>query len=67
MLLALGVGYLAATHLWLAPTPEPISDSDPLVRHLRVLEKWRHYDNVEDVDFLRALDHADLFGDEQGS
>ena len=38
-----------------------------LIRHLRVLEKWRSYETVDDIDFVRALDQPDLFGDEQGS
>ena len=32
------------------------------VRHLRIAEKWRLYENVDDVDFVKKLNHPDLFG-----
>jgi hypothetical protein len=50
--------------------PKLRNGADPeesLVRHLRVLEKWRQYEAIDDLEFLRALDHPDLFGDEPGS
>jgi anti-sigma factor RsiW len=66
ILVAVGVGLGAGQ--FLRPKSEPVVESDePLIRHLRVLEKWRQYEHVEDIGFLRALDHPDLFGDEQGS
>jgi hypothetical protein len=64
VLLAVGIGYLAATHLWPARTPEPIPDTDPLVRHLRVAEQWRLLENADDLDFVKQLNHPDLFGED---
>lgn len=63
VLVALGGGYLAMAFLW--PTPDPIPDADvPLVRHLRVIEKWRLYESTDDLDFVKKLDHPDLFGED---
>ena len=39
----------------------------PLVRHLRVIEKWRLYEHADDLDFVKKLNHPDLFGDEDKS
>lgn len=66
ILIALGGGYLASTRFWPpAQAPEPIPDSDlPLVRQLPILERWREYEHVDDLDFARQLDRPDLFGDE---
>jgi hypothetical protein len=36
-----------------------------LIHDLRVIEHKRVYDLVEDLDFWRALDAPDLFGDDQ--
>lgn len=58
LLLAVAAGY-GAMSLFLKRNP---SDKD-LVRDLRVLENKRLYDVGEDMDFLRELDHPDLFGD----
>lgn len=65
-LIALGGGYLAATRIWpTTPTPEPIPEDElPLVRHLRIAEKWRLYEYADDLDFVRKLNHPDLFGDD---
>lgn len=64
ILVAAGLGFWAAPHL--LPTPvDSISESDePLVRHLRIIEKWRYYENVDERDFLDGLAQPDLFGDE---
>jgi hypothetical protein len=66
VVVAAGVGWWAAPHLFPSPTaPDPIPDADqPLVRHLRVLEKWRLYENIDDREFLDALAQPDLFGEE---
>jgi hypothetical protein len=65
VLLAIGVGYLTATHLWPGPQPvDPIPDSDPLVRHLRIAEQWRLLENADDLDFVKQLHHPDLFGED---
>ena len=63
---AAGVG-LGAGQLFFSKAPDGADADEPLVRHLRILENWRHYENIEDLDFLRALDHPDLFGNPQGS
>jgi ferric-dicitrate binding protein FerR (iron transport regulator) len=41
------------------------TDGRDLVRDLRLIENKRLYDVGEDLDFLRALDHPDLFGEER--
>jgi anti-sigma factor RsiW len=71
MLIAAGVGYAASGLLPAAvPVPQPhedIAEADvTLERHLRVIEMWPLYQNVEDLDFLKKLDEPDLFGDEPG-
>jgi anti-sigma factor RsiW len=62
VLIAVGVGWYASQRLW-QPAPDP---DERLVRQLRLIEKWRAYEMVDDVDFLRQLDHPDLFGDDVG-
>lgn len=66
---AVGAGYYATTFFATPPpTPEPIPDADlPLVRHLNLVEKWRQYENADDLDFVNKLNHPDLFGDEDNS
>jgi anti-sigma factor RsiW len=46
-----------------APPREP--GERELVRDLRIIENKRYYDWAEDIDFLRALDQPDLFGDDR--
>jgi ferric-dicitrate binding protein FerR (iron transport regulator) len=65
ILLAAGVGFAAARWLWQPRTPPDLDDQ--LIRHFRVIDKVHQYDQVDDVDFLHALDHPDLFGEEPGS
>jgi anti-sigma factor RsiW len=61
VLVAIGVGYAATAFLW----PKPITDTDPeLVEHLRIVENWRLYENADDLEFVKKLDHPDLFGDD---
>jgi anti-sigma factor RsiW len=62
LLLSGWVGY--AGYNWLAPR-EP-GDKE-LIHDLRLIENKRYYDRVEDLEFWRALDTPDLFGDEQTS
>ena len=66
ILLAAGLGFGAAQLLFRGPEAT-VDVDEPLVRYLPILEKWRQYENAPDLDFIRALDHPDLFGDEQGS
>lgn len=66
LVLAVGGGLLAAHLLWppaFAPPDAPEID-EHLVRSLRVLENKHLYETVDDLDFLRALEHPDLFGDD---
>ncbi len=68
LLLAVGLGFGSASWLW--PQAQEIA-TDPveeaLVRYLRVIERLHLFEQAEDMDFLRALDHQDLFGDEGDS
>jgi anti-sigma factor RsiW len=64
VLLAAAGGYWASAKLW---SPGTSDDDEPLVRHLRVIEKWRDYEMVNDLEFLKSLDDPDLFGDDLGS
>ena len=59
LLVALAGGYGAV--LLLAPH-EPTDDE--IQRHLRVLENRKQYEQIDSLDFLRALDQPDLFGDD---
>jgi len=65
-LLSLGAGYYGATQFWpSASVVESIPDADvPLVRQMRIAEKWRYYENVADFEFVRKLNHPDLFGED---
>lgn len=49
-----GAGALLSRH----PTDED------LVRDLRIIEKKRVYEKVDDIEFLHRLAHPDLFGDD---
>lgn len=60
-----GAGLGASFLLWHQPRDQ--GAEEPLVRHLRVLEKWRQYEHIDDLDFLKSMDHPDMFGDEPGS
>ena len=62
LLLALFGGFAAVT--WLTPR-EPTDEE--LARDLRVLENRRQYEQVDSIDFLKSLDQADLFGDDDDS
>ena len=68
VLVAASGGLVAANLLWrpaavVRETPEV---EEQLVRALRVIENKRQYDAVDDLEFLRALGHPELFGDEEG-
>ncbi len=64
--LALGVGYLGVSHFAPVPAqPDTSLDPDlPLVRHLRIVEKWRWYENADDLEFVKKLAHPEMFGDD---
>jgi len=58
------IGGFAAGAWWL---PRGSQDaSDPIVRHLRVLEHLHEYERADDVEFLRSLDRPELFGGSSG-
>jgi anti-sigma factor RsiW len=57
--LALLGGYLVGFAL----LPYRPSEKD-LVRDLRLIENFRLYEHVDSLDFLRELNHPDLFGDD---
>jgi anti-sigma factor RsiW len=62
LLLAGWAGYAAFS--WIVPnTP----GERELLQDLRLIENKRYYDLVEDLDFWRALDTPELFGDQQGN
>jgi anti-sigma factor RsiW len=58
LLVAGAIGFAGGTRL----SPREPSDED-LVRDLRIIENKRIFEQVEDLDFGRQLDHPDLFGD----
>jgi anti-sigma factor RsiW len=67
LLLAAGGGLIAANHLW--PRPPAVADDSAevdaqIARNRRVLENRRLYEHADDLDFLRALDTPELFGDD---
>ncbi len=66
ILIALFGGYFGATRYFAPPPPpDPIPDSDlPLLHHLRIAEKWRYYENADDLEFVKKLNSPDLFGDD---
>lgn len=64
--IALALGYFGSVQIWpVTADTELIPESDwPLVRDLRIAEKWRYYENVDDLDFVKKLNHPDLFGED---
>ncbi len=61
LLLAAGAGFGAARLIWRQPAEVPGVD-DQMVRHLHVIEKIRLFNQVDDMEFLHALEVPDLFG-----
>ena len=43
---------------------KPTGPDEPIVRNLRLLERFSAYENIDDIEYLKALDHPDLFGDD---
>ena len=69
VLLAIGAGYAAAPQMFalLSPADPPPQEADELlIRNLRVVEKWRYYENVDDLNFLKNLCDPELFGKKPG-
>jgi anti-sigma factor RsiW len=70
LLLAAGGGLTAANLLW--PRPPAAADDAAeveaqIAHHRRVLENRRLYEHADDLDFVRALDSSDLFGDDDAA
>jgi anti-sigma factor RsiW len=70
LLLAAGGGLTAANLLW--PRPPAVADDSAeveaqIAQHRRVLENRRLYEHADDIEFVRALDHPDLFGDDDAA
>jgi anti-sigma factor RsiW len=64
---ALAATGLGAAHLlWSEESPpaEPRHVEEVMARHPRVLEHQRVYESIDNLEFLRALDAPDLFGEE---
>ena len=66
VLVAVGVGWWLAGVIESRSGRTPIED-ETLVRHLRIIEKMPLLEQIDDIEFLRSLDHPDLFGEETGS
>jgi hypothetical protein len=67
VLITAAIGYKAGEFLQRRPptTPEKQFEIDPqLVRDLHVIENRHWYQYVDDVNFLRALEDPELFGEE---
>lgn len=63
VLLALGVGFSGARYFSRAE-PNAAEIEEIIVRHPRAVDKVWLLEKIDDVNFLRELDHSDLFGDE---
>ena len=59
MALAAAAGFAAVTFLL-----PPDRTDEELARDLRVIENRRLYEPIDDIDFLHALEQADLFGED---
>lgn len=66
IVVALAAGF-AATRLFTSTPVDSPEVEQHLVRHLRAVDRVRLLEQVDDLNFLRELDHPDLFGDEPGS
>ena len=68
VLLLAVLGGFWGTERWARPERPPVEDpakiDQQLVRDLRVLENRRFYENIDDVEFLKALESPDLFGED---
>jgi anti-sigma factor RsiW len=67
VLAAAAIGF-AASRLGGPASPGPPLDppdlEEQMAKHFGVIQRIRAYENVDDVEFLRALAQPDLFGDE---
>jgi anti-sigma factor RsiW len=65
VLLAMVGGYIGLSALLnVAPPPRYEPTDQDLVRDLRVIENKRFYELAHDLEFLKDLDHPDLFGED---
>jgi anti-sigma factor RsiW len=67
VLLALLLGYSLGSRLSPARPEAGAETDETLVRHLRILRQWPVYQYADDIEFLKQLDHPDLFGENAGS
>jgi anti-sigma factor RsiW len=63
---AAAAGFGASRFIWRQPA-EPDDLQEQMVQHLRAIEKVNLYEHADDINFLKALDQPDLFGEETGS
>lgn len=63
VLLALGVGF-ASDRYFSRPGPDAAAIEEVIARHPRAVGQVWLLEKVDDVSFIRELDHPDLFGDE---
>jgi anti-sigma factor RsiW len=63
LLLAVLAGYAACRALTGQGEARPPGEAE-LVRDLRIIENKRHYDAIDDFEFLQELDDPDLFGED---
>lgn len=67
VLIALGAGLALGSFIG-GPGTDAAAEADaPMIRHLRIAEKWRFYENADDLDFAQQLAQPDLFGDDPGT
>ena len=64
VVLALTVGFGAARLIGRPGDPPEVDEH--LVSHPGAIDRVRHLEQVEDLNFLQELDHPDLFGEEPG-
>ncbi len=64
---ALVLAFLAGSFAYRLYSTSAEPGDKELVRDLRLIENKRFYEVGDSIDFLRKLDHPDLFGDDSGS
>jgi anti-sigma factor RsiW len=68
-LVVAAAGGMGMAHLLWSPAATPSREAaeveEVVIRHPRMVEHYRVYEQVENLDFLRALNAPDLFGDEE--
>ena len=62
-LVALAVGF-GASFAHRHTIAKPIDPDEAIIHDLRLLERFREMETLDDLEFLKALDDPDLFGEE---